>query len=204
MFGKGSKAFRSTVLVALALVMAGGPIASASEPFLGEIKIIGFNYAPRGWAYCQGQLLSISQNQALYALLGTTYGGDGRTSFGLPDLRGRVPVGAGRGAGLWNYSLGHRGGQEMVTLDANQLPNHTHQANAYGYSGSGNEEGPGDNVWAQKNRDDDYSSQAPNVMMAAAAIDVLPAGGGQSHENRQPYLAVNFVIALQGIFPARD
>jgi microcystin-dependent protein len=186
--------------------MAGGPIASAAEPFIGEIKMFAGNFAPRGYAQCDGQLLQISMYTALFSILGTTYGGDGRTTFQLPDLRGRVPMHRGSGPGLTPRSLGEKSGQEMAVLtSANQLPGHTHPADAYGYSGDGNQEGPGGNVWAKKNRDDDYSSNAPNVLMNAAAIDVLPnATTGQGHYNMQPYQVVNFIIALQGLYPSRN
>ena len=173
-----------------------------SEPFIGEIRMVGFNFAPRGWALCDGQLLSISQNTALFALLGTTYGGDGRTTFALPDLRGRVPVHNGNGPGLSSYPIGTRGGVEAVTLTANQIPPHNHAANAAGPAGNSND--AIGNIWA-----DDagvssatYSSAAATGTMRGNAIG--NTGGGQAHENRQPYLAINFVIALVGLYPSRN
>jgi len=173
-----------------------------SEPFIGEIRMVGFNFAPRGWALCDGQLLAIAQNTALFSLLGTIYGGDGRTTFALPDLRGRVPIHAGNGPGLSNYPLGSRAGAETVTLTANQMPSHNHVANAAGPAGNSND--AIGNVWA-----DDagvssatYSSAAATGTMRSNAIG--NAGGNQSHENRQPYLAVNFVIALVGLYPSRN
>ena len=129
MFSKGLKAFSSaTLFVVLAAVMAWGPVASASEPFIGEIMMFGFNFAPRGWALCDGQLLPIPQNTALFSLLGTTYGGDGRTTFGLPDMRGRVAIHKGTGPGLTSRSMGQKGGTERISLS--QMPSHTHSVNA--------------------------------------------------------------------------
>jgi microcystin-dependent protein len=172
------------------------------NPFIGQIQPFGFNFAPVGWAFCNGQLLSIAQNQALFSLLGTMYGGDGRTTFGLPDLRGRVPIGPRNGPGLSNYALGQKGGVETVTLTVNQLPSHNHAAAAASPAGNSND--AISNIWA-----DDagvssatYSSAAASGTMRGDAIG--NAGGGQAHENRQPFLAVNFIIALQGIFPSRN
>ncbi|MDD5327069.1 MAG: tail fiber protein [Phycisphaerae bacterium] len=181
--------------------MGWSAVATASaDPFLGEIMLVPYNYAPRDWAFCNGQLLSIAENPALFSLLGTTYGGDGHSTFGIPDLRGRVPIHAGTGLGLTNRRLGDRGGYEAVVLTVPQMPAHSH--NAQGYSGDGNQEGPGGNVWAKKDRNDDYSSQDPNVAMSVKAIG--SAGGGQPHENMQPYLVLNYVIALQGDYPPRN
>lgn len=201
MFNKGLKAFSPTLLVVLAAVMAWGPVASAADPFLAEIIMFGGNFAPRGWALCDGQLLQISQNQSLFALLGTTYGGDGRTTFALPDLRGRVAIHPGTGPGLPTVRLGEKAGQYQVTISINQMPQHYHDA--LGNSGSGNEEGPGNNVWARKNRDDDYSSNAPDVAMNVAAIG-LTGGGQPLNIPPQPFLGVNHIIALVGVFPSRN
>ena len=197
MFSKGSKTILSVVLV---VVMTWAPLASASEPFIGQIMMVGFNFPPRGWAFCDGQLLSITSNTALFSLLGTTYGGDGRTIFGLPDLRGRVAIHPGTGAGLRTYRWGERGGVENVTLTVNQMPQHDHVALAF--SGRGDEQSPDGHVWAMKPRDDDYSSKAPNVQMSAQAINY--AGGNQSHPNIQPYLGIYHCIALVGIYPSRN
>ena len=197
MFSKGLKAFSSaTLFVVLAAVMAWGPVASASEPFIGEIMMFGFNFAPRGWALCDGQLLPIPQNTALFSLLGTTYGGDGRTTFGLPDMRGRVAIHKGTGPGLTSRSMGQKGGTERISLS--QMPSHTHSVNAQ--SGNGNEDVPTGNVWAKKSRDNDYSNAAPNVFMSSDAIS--PAGGNDGH--MPPFLVVNHCIALMGIFPSRN
>ena len=189
-----------------------------AEPFLGQISMVGFNFAPRGWAECAGQLLSISQNSALFALLGTTYGGDGRTTFGLPDLRGRVPINFGQGPGLSNYSLGQQGGTENTTLTVNNLPAHTHplaEANAKAVIGcrtdAANATGPGGNYLGTTSTNTYVSGQSANnnIMNAgtvsfAAGGATNPTGGNQPVSNAQPYLCVNFIIALQGIFPSRS
>lgn len=168
-----------------------------SEPFLAEIRIVGFNFAPRGWAFCDGQILPINQNQSLYSLLGTTFGGDGRTTFALPDLRGRTAIHVGQ-----NRRLGQKAGTETETLDLNQLPNHTHLMQ--GSSGAVTASDNSDKVLASTNTNV-YNNVAPHtnlVDMNAGAS--LPTGGGQAHENMQPFLALNFCIALQGLFPSRN
>ncbi|WP_262249950.1 phage tail protein [Parapedobacter soli] len=179
------------------------------EPFLGQIIMVGFNFAPRGWAFCNGQLLSIAQNTALFSLLGTTYGGDGKTTFALPDLRGRCAVGMGQGPGLSNYSQGEMAGQEHVTLIQNQIPTHTHSLTAS--SANGTVSDPTNAVIANNQVTIERGKTVPgsafnpgpaNVAMSPQAIG--PAGGSQPHENRQPYIAMNYIIALQGIFPSRN
>ena len=170
-----------------------------SEPYLGEIRLVGFNFAPVGWAFCNGQLLSIAQNSPLYALIGTTYGGDGESTFGLPDLRGRIPMHQGTGQGGAAFIMGEISGAESVTLNANQIPSHNHlpQGNPNnGASGS-----PAGNVWASSTAKQ-FSSATPNATMNTGTV--LSTGGGQPHENRMPILAVSFIIALQGIFPSRN
>ena len=167
-----------------------------SEPFLAEIRMVGFNFAPRGWAFCDGQILPINQNQSLYSLLGTTYGGDGRTSFGLPDLRGRTPTHVGDG-----FSLGQKSGQEAVTLTAAEMPTHTHNVQAN--SQPADSPLPNGRVWAQGGvtvYHDDDASKRQNMRTGT----VLNTGGGQAHDNMQPYLAIAFCIALQGLFPSRN
>lgn len=172
------------------------------EPFLGELGIVAFNFAPRGWALCNGQILSISQNQALFSLLGTTYGGNGQTTFALPNLQSRLPIHAGQGVGLSNYNLGEVGGAEGVALTMAQLPAHAHSGQ--GVSGAGSSGGPAGQVWAGSVLGDSVynTSVAPNATMSAAAI--APSGGAQPHDNRQPYLVLNFIIALVGVFPSRN
>lgn len=179
-----------------------------SEPFLGEIKMVGFNFAPRGWSFCDGQLLPIAQNTALFSLLGTTYGGDGRTTFGLPDLRGRVPIHVGSGPGLSSYRWGERGGVENVTLNVTQIPAHGHTAagTANAVNGAGNSKTPTGNTWASLSRENAYSSAVADGTMAANNVNVTVnnAGGSQPHTNVQPFLSIYFCIALTGIFPSRS
>ena len=170
-----------------------------SEPFLGEIRLFAGIFAPQGWAFCEGQLLPVSQNDALFSLLGTVYGGDGRITFGLPDMRGRIPIHAGQGPGLSSYRLGAKGGAENVTLTANQIPSHTH--NVKGVNDFADATTPGGNVPAQSTIADLYASVAPTVDMNAAAVPNV--GGSQPHSNLMLFLCVNFIIALQGIYPSR-
>ena len=171
-----------------------------SEPFLGEIRMFGFNFAPNGWALCAGQLLPISQNSALFALLGTYYGGNGQTTFGLPDLRGRVPLSFGQGPGLSNYNLGQVGGEENHTLITNEMPMHNHGVSASQAANATSPAGafPSNDARSPVNI---YSSATDGTQMNPQMIGL--AGGSQPHNNLQPYLAVNFCIALQGIFPSR-
>jgi microcystin-dependent protein len=164
-----------------------------SEPFLAEIRIVGFNFAPRGWALCDGQILPINQNQSLYSLLGTTYGGDGRTSFALPDMRGRVPIHVGNG-----HTEGQKSGEETHTLSASEMPQHTHLIQAS--SDAADENAVVDRVLAKSGQIYRQSSTLVNMMSGT----MTNTGGGQAHENMQPYLALNFCIALQGLFPSRN
>ena len=173
------------------------------EPFLGQIILFAGNFAPRGWAFCNGQLLSPNQNSALFSILGTIYGGDGRTTFALPDLRGRVPISPGQGPGLSNYKLGAKGGVEEVVLTEGQLPSHKHGAVAHAANpvGRGGEsDSPNNHYWAVEGK---YATNK-NTEMATDAVETLSTGGGLAHENRQPYLAVNYIIALQGTYPSRS
>lgn len=159
-----------------------------SEPYIAQISLFGGNFAPRGWAFCDGQILSIAQNTALFSLVGTTYGGNGQTTFALPDLRGRVPMHPGQGPGLSNRDLGETGGRETVTLVLNEIPAHTHPI-ALGQGTGGVTVGHlGANT----------SGSAPG----SASTGV--AGGSQPHENLPPFLCLNFIIALQGVFPSRN
>jgi microcystin-dependent protein len=172
-----------------------------SEPFIGEVSMIGFDFAPRGWAFCDGQLLPIAQYTALYSLLGTTYGGDGRTTFALPDLRGRTPIHPGRGPGLSDRRLGQQVGSETVTVTTAQIPSHTHTLKAS--SQRQNTSDPSNNVLAQQPVEF-YDTPQPNDERAMHAGSIANTGGGQAHTNRQPYQAVRFIIALQGLFPSRS
>jgi microcystin-dependent protein len=182
-----------------------------TDPYIGEIRMFAGDYAPAGWALCNGQLMQISNNPALFSLLGTTYGGNGRTTFGLPDLRGRVPVQPGTGPGLTPYRQGQGGGLETVALSAQQAPAHTHDISVEvkAVAGAGNQSAPGDHVWAADPRGatNVYSDAAPDTTMNAnAAVGTAEpnAGGGQAHENRPPFLAINFIIALEGTYPSRS
>lgn len=167
------------------------------EPFMGELRLFGFNFAPQGWAMCQGQSLPIAQYTALFSLLGTTYGGDGQTTFNLPDLRGRTPIGFGQGAGLSAYSQGEVGGQEQVTLLAAQLPAHNHTVAASSITTGKN---PSNAIPAVT---PDGASYGTTGDLSMSPTMVGGGGGGQPHENRQPYLALNWCIALQGVYPSR-
>ena len=168
-----------------------------SDPFLGEIKLVGFNFAPRGWAFCNGQILPIAQNTALFSLLGTTYGGNGQTTFALPDLRGRVPVHFGQGPGLSNINLGQSAGSEFTTLLQTQMPQHSHLASVTGAGAGGNR--PGGNVPSAGGA---YAASSDGSTFNPAFVQ--SSGGGQPFGNREPYLALNFVIAMEGIFPSRN
>jgi microcystin-dependent protein len=170
-----------------------------SEQFLGEIKLLSFVFPPKGWALCNGQLLPIAQNQALFSLLGTTYGGDGRVTFALPNLQGRVPVAAGQGPGLDNYTQGQTGGETAHTLSLNEWVNHSHTLN--GTRADGNSPVPTGKLSAVGT--EAYSQGGPDTAMSPSTI-AASNPGSQPHENRQPFLTLNFVIALQGIFPSRS
>jgi microcystin-dependent protein len=172
-----------------------------SEPYLGEIRIVGFNFPPRGWATCDGQILPINQNQALFSLLGTTYGGDGRVNFALPDLRGRAPVHFGASPGSGNPIIqGERGGVEAVVLNAGQLPAHTHTLEATAEPASTTD--PTGAVLAKQARFGPAIYAGPDNLQSLHPSALGSAGGGAAHSNMQPYHVLNFVIALQGIFPS--
>jgi microcystin-dependent protein len=200
-----------------------------SDPFIGEIRMVGFNFAPRGWASCQGQIMSIQQNSALFALLGTTYGGNGQTTFGLPNFCGRSPVGQGAGPGLTPITIGEISGSENVTMTINQMPMHTHVATASQPTGTAQiavpaattgttQAQPGTStvlgpvaaagragtLYCTEAADTTLAPFNANVTVQAPAITVGIAGGSQPIALRNPYLGTNFVIALEGIFPSRD
>jgi microcystin-dependent protein len=170
-----------------------------SSPFIGEIRMFGGNFAPQGWAFCDGALMAIDQNTALFQLIGTTYGGDGQTTFALPDLQGRVPIHAGTGPGLSTYNLADRGGVEQVTLTTQQIPSHGHAALAS--MNAGTQGPPTGGVLAASTAVALYNSNAPNNQMHAGTVS--QAGGSQPHDNFQPYLCVNFILSLFGIFPSQ-
>jgi microcystin-dependent protein len=167
-----------------------------SSPIMGTIISFAGNFAPRGWMFCNGQLISISQNTALFSILGTTYGGNGTTNFALPDLRGRAPIGTGQGAGLSSIQLGEMSGSETVTLLASQLPAHTHTMPAS--TGAQTTNRP---TGAYQAAGNSYSTATPDV---ATGPSNAPSGGGQPHDNRSPYLGMNYIIAVQGIYPSRN
>ena len=189
------------------------------EPFIGEIVMFAGNFAPRGWSFCHGQLLAIAQNQALFSILGTTYGGDGRTTFALPDLRGRVAISEGTGPGLPTYRLGARSGTPTVTLNNLQIPSHNHAATAtvtgnvtVGVNNEGSDTanpdgahlgGTGTNIIYNE---EDATHLLGGVSAAGLGVNVAIGndGGSQAHNNMQPYLAINYIIAMQGTFPSRN
>ena len=170
-----------------------------SQPFVGEIRMFGGNFPPVGWAFCDGQLLSIAQNDVLFALIGTTYGGDGQSTFALPDLRGRIPVHTGQGA-AWGFTIGQSGGIEAVTLTVPQTPLHTHPLNASTAAASPTAVPAGSKV-AATSATMIYSSSPSGASMSPSAVSI--AGGNQPHENMAPFLSVSFIISLFGIFPSQ-
>lgn len=209
--------------------------ACPSQPYIGGMCAFAGNFAPRNWAYANGQLLAISQNIALFSLLGTYYGGDGRTTFALPDLQGRAIVGAGHGPGLSNYSLGQKSGIEQITLTVSQMPGHSHSATTSldltvdpadvtvtaslnTHNSPGTNTAPNGNMLAQNAANNVYSTTAPNVAMNANAIEASANGsisatattslqnngGNLPHENRMPYLTINWIVAMQGVYPPRN
>jgi len=173
-----------------------------ADPFVAEIRIFPFNFAPKGWAWCNGQLMPISQNTALFSLLGTTYGGDGKSTFALPNLQGSAPIHAGQGPGLSLYDLGQNGGTPSVTLLQSEMPSHPHTLMSItSFAGSANI--PTNNVFAKTV--DPFKPYTTTVTPIAsmASVDLAPNGGGQPHNNMMPYLTLYFNIALQGVFPPR-
>lgn len=164
-----------------------------SEPYIGEIRMVGFNFAPVGWGLCNGQLLDISENSTLFQLIGTTYGGDGKTTYALPNLQGRVPIHQGN-----DFIIGQLSGSETVTLDLAEIPAHTHQLNAQ--TGVGNQQTPADGIWASSDIEQ-FSTGSPTTSMDAV---LQPSGGDQPHNNMPTFQCVNFIIALFGIFPSQS
>jgi microcystin-dependent protein len=174
-----------------------------AEPFVAEIRIFGFNFNPRGWAFCNGATIPISQNTALFTLLGTQYGGNGTTTFQLPNLAGRAAMFWGQGPGLSNRVIGETGGTQTVTLLLNQMPSHSHTINA---KATGGQPSPTGNVWGTSNAAKvaaNFYAPVGGATVAMNATTLTPQGGNQPHENMMPYLGINFCIALQGIFPQR-
>jgi microcystin-dependent protein len=172
-----------------------------ADPFVAEIRIFPFNFAPKGWAWCDGQLLPLSQNTALFSLLGTTYGGDGKSNFALPDLQGRAPMHPGQGPGLSLHDLGETGGSETVSLLESEIPAHSHGLMSLG--AFGNRSSPIGNSIARPSAGNGFVPPAGAPLVAMAPENLPPAGGDQPHNNMQPYLTFYFCIALQGVFPPR-
>ena len=173
-----------------------------AEPFIGEIRMVGFQFAPERWANADGQLMPIQQQATLYSLYGTTYGGDGVTNFALPDFRGRVPIHVGHGPGLPSYYQGQAAGYPAVTLQADQTPVHTHPSAVHAKSAAADLPAPADNYWAEAGRNSFAADQ--DATMNANAVEVLAnTGGGQAHENMQPFLTIRFCVSLEGVYPTR-
>jgi len=173
-----------------------------SSPFVGQLMLVPFNFNPRGWAFCQGQLLAISQNTALFSLLGTSYGGDGKSTYALPNLQGRVPVGFGQGPGLSDYVLGQSAGEDTVTLLNNEMPQHTHAPLADG--GPGGTDSPVNGTPARLIGGTPYAPSNSSLNQQMNTSVVQPAGSSLPHNNLMPYLTLNWIIALQGVFPSRN
>lgn len=192
---------KSITILGMLLCLLFSSNINAQEAYLGDIKLTAITFTQRGWMACEGQLLPISQNQALFSLLGTTYGGDGRTTFGLPDLRGRVPVGYGNGSGLSNYNQSQKGGSETNTITVNQIPSHSHTINAV--EDDGDKSVPTGNYLAgTKTLDTEYALTGTLNIMNTAMVN--NTGGNQAVNNIQPYAVVRYVICVQGIFPSRN
>jgi microcystin-dependent protein len=178
-----------------------------AEPYISQIEAFAFGFAPKGWALCAGQLLPINQNQALFSLIGTYYGGNGTTNFALPDLRGRVALALGQGGGLSPYVIGQQGGEETHTLTVGETPAHTHTVNADNNGTTGGSNIPSNAVVLGSGYANQAGSPPVNIYSSAPptiGMGLLGAAGGQPHENRMPDLAMNYCIALQGIFPSRN
>ena len=174
-----------------------------ADPFVAEIRIFPFNFAPKGWAFCDGQILPISQNTALFSLLGTTYGGDGKSNFALPDMRGNAPMQPGQGPGLSPHDLGETGGSETVTLLDSEIPAHAHFMRAHNADQADHQVPSPTTSIAQSANGFAYQSTTNSNLVQLAGVTLAPAGGDQPHNNLQPYLTLNFCIALQGVFPPR-
>nr|WP_249137473.1 tail fiber protein [Bradyrhizobium tropiciagri] len=172
------------------------------DPFVAEIRIFGFNFAPKGWAFCNGQILPLSQNTALFSLLGTTYGGDGKSNFALPNMQGRAPMHPGQGPGLSLHDLGETGGEETVTLLQSEIPSHPHPVESVAANFSGTSDVPTNNALAKSAQGNAYTSTA--TLVAMSPLEIGLSGNSLPHNNMQPYLTLNFCIALQGVYPPRS
>jgi microcystin-dependent protein len=172
-----------------------------SQPYLGEIRMFGGTFAPAGWAFCAGQLMAISENDTLFNLIGTTYGGDGQTTFALPDLQGRVPIHMGQGSGLSNYQIAEKAGVETVTLTTQTIPAHSHPALCS--SGGGNASNPAGGLWAGSDVNQ-YAAVGPDTTMGSPPPPTSVFGGSQPHDNVIPFLCVSYILSLFGIFPSQN
>jgi len=190
----------SFIVLLLGAVALPQTVNAQSEPFVGQLMMVGFDFCPQGWLPCNGQLLQIAQYSVLFSLLGTNYGGDGVKTFGLPDLQSRVPLGQGQGTGLSAYELGQKGGQETVTLTQEQMPAHNHHL--FASSGAAASPKPGGNALANTQNTNIYSTMRPAAAMNAYSIGA--AGEGKPFDIRQPYMTINYCIAAQGVFPSRE
>jgi microcystin-dependent protein len=195
------------VLAVTAALAAPAQAQSPQDCFLGEIRMFAGRFAPRGWAFAHGQLLSIQSNTALFSVLESTYGGDGATTFALPDLRGRAPIGRGQGPGLSDRSLGERSGSEVVTLTAGEMPMHTHVVVAHASSAAATHIRPQGRVLAKLDpatAANIYAPGPPDVALSSEAISIGPSGSSQPHANMPPYMAINFIICTDGYYPTED
>jgi microcystin-dependent protein len=191
-------------LAGTAVLATAMPAVAQTDPFVGSIHLVGFNFPPRGFADADGQILSIASNSTLFSLFGTMYGGDGRSTFALPDMRGRSAIHAGTGSGLPTYTQGQRGGTETQTLGINNMPSHSHGVAIQATAAEGDTDDPIGTVWAKVDRTDLYSTSAPDVSMAAGTITEQAVGNGQSFSIRDPYIVLRYVVALVGTFPSRN
>lgn len=189
------------VLAACGFAAAAMPV-QAQDCMMASMSLFAGNFAPRNWMFANGQILSIAQNTALFSLLGTTYGGNGQTTFALPDLRGRVPIGPGQGPGLTNRELGEQGGAEYRTLSALQMPIHNHALNASTATATSSSPSPGGKTLAAIQGAGAYATVAPNTALSGASVGT--AGGSQPFDNMPPYTGINYIICAQGIYPSRD
>jgi microcystin-dependent protein len=209
------KSVAAASVLAAGIATSAAPANASADPFVGELMLAGFNFCPRGWAPAEGQLLSINSNQALFSLYGTTYGGDGRNTFGLPDLRGRAPLSQGTGPGLSQVNLGQKSGVEQVTLTVNQLPNHNHAATAvstlHATSNTANQNAAENGILASSSSFGGtplYHAAPPDVALDASSVsttvDVGNSGGGQAVGIRNPFLGMQWCVSLQGNYPPRN
>ncbi len=202
---KKTKLATMSAVVALATALPTAPANAQSEPILGQLTLVGFNFCPRGWMAAEGQLLSIASNTALFSLYGTTYGGDGRVTFALPDLRGRVPFSFGQAPGLSSYAWGQKGGVEQVTLLTSQMPAHSHTGHVVANSTTAADKAsPAARTLGRSTAADIYTDSPPANSMANGTVQTDVSGGSMPHENRMPYIAMKWCVAMQGIYPSRN